>query len=722
MQNFLSNLLSPTQYIPHGHCYLWQPGLVWLHLFSDLLIALAYYSIPLLLIYFVRQRQDVPFRGIFLLFGAFIISCGTVHLISIWTLWHPAYWLSGTIKAITAFVSCYTALELVPVIPQALAMPSPAKLEAANMALEQEIDNRKQAEAEIRTLNTELETRVRQRTAQLEAFNQEKEQVLQREQQARAIAESTQQESQIYAERLELALDAAQMGSWDWDLTTNQMFWNPQHEIILGYEPGQSERSYDDWAKRIHADDLPRVEATLQTALADRSNYFCEYRAVLPDGQIRWLNTAGRLYCNADNHPMRMVGIIADITERKQTDAAVRESEERFRATFEQAAVGIAHVGLDGRWMRVNHRLCDIVGYSRDEILQLTFQDITHPDDLETDLNYIRQLLAGEIDNFSLEKRYIRKDGSIVWAEITVSLLRESPGSFEDQGSDSQTLDLTNLGQPKYFIGVVEEIGDRKQAEMALQKRAEELSWANRQWRRTAVLLKRRNEELDQFAYVVSHDLKAPLRAITNLSEWLEEDLADRLNDENRHQMRLLRGRVTRMESLIDGLLEYSRVGRTEISIETMHIGALLSEVIDSLAPPTSFQFEISPMPTIPIKRLLLRQVFANLISNAIKHHDRPDGRIAISVQEQEEYYEFAVTDDGPGIAPEHHSRIFGIFQTLTARDAKESTGIGLSIVKKIIEAEGGTIVVESQPGAGTTFRFTWLKQPKTGEDARESA
>jgi PAS domain S-box-containing protein len=144
------NLFTAGGYIPHGHCYLWQTGLVELHVLSDSLIAIAYYSIPLTLLYFVRKRQDLPFNRIFILFGAFIVACGTTHIMDVWTLWYPTYWLSGSIKAVTALVSVYTAMTLVPLVPQALALPSPAQLEAANRELEREIQERQQIEAELR--------------------------------------------------------------------------------------------------------------------------------------------------------------------------------------------------------------------------------------------------------------------------------------------------------------------------------------------------------------------------------------------------------------------------------------------------------------------------------------------------------------------------------------------------------------------------------------------
>ncbi|AFY47406.1 histidine kinase [Nostoc sp. PCC 7524] len=167
MLDLIHNFLADGLFIPHGHCYLWKPGLVGLHILSDSLIALAYYSIPITIVYFVQKREDFPFKWILLLFGAFIVSCGTTHVMEIWTLWHPTYWLSGLMKAITAFISVYTAIILVPIIPQALALPSPAQLEVANNQLKAEIVERKTAEAALLQIKTELETIVENRTAQL---------------------------------------------------------------------------------------------------------------------------------------------------------------------------------------------------------------------------------------------------------------------------------------------------------------------------------------------------------------------------------------------------------------------------------------------------------------------------------------------------------------------------------------------------------------------------
>lgn len=223
------------------------------------------------------------------------------------------------------------------------------------------------------------------------------------------------------------------------------------------------------------------------------------------------------------------------------------------------------------------------------------------------------------------------------------------------------------------------------------------------------VELERSNRELDQFAYVASHDLKAPLRGIGNLSAWLEEDLSDALTGEAHEHMSLLRGRVQRMERLIDGILEYSRAGRLHAQPEHVEVDALVGEVVELLAPPSTVSLRVAPdLPTLETERVPLQQVFMNLIANAVKHAHRDDARVDVSAQQRDGVWEFVVADNGPGIAPEYHERVFGIFQTLEARDHVEGTGIGLSVVKKLVEARGGRVWIESAAGTGAAFHFTW--------------
>lgn len=225
--------------------------------------------------------------------------------------------------------------------------------------------------------------------------------------------------------------------------------------------------------------------------------------------------------------------------------------------------------------------------------------------------------------------------------------------------------------------------------------------------------LKQKNKDLDQFAYVVSHDLKAPLRGIDNIVKWIYEDHNASLTPELKEYLTLIEGRTKRLERLIDGLLEYARIGRTRLFYEKVNTLELVNEVIETLVPKDYFVAIKSDMPTVYAQRLRLSQVFSNLVSNAVKYNN-PGGHIFISAKEQGHFYEFSVTDDGPGIDSIHHDKIFEIFQTLKEKDAFESTGVGLAIVKKIIEEQKGTIKVISEPGKGATFSFTWPKEPQT--------
>jgi light-regulated signal transduction histidine kinase (bacteriophytochrome) len=228
-----------------------------------------------------------------------------------------------------------------------------------------------------------------------------------------------------------------------------------------------------------------------------------------------------------------------------------------------------------------------------------------------------------------------------------------------------------------------------------------------------ALTLERTNRELDSFAYAASHDLRAPLRGIANLAQWIQEDLesSGELQSETREMLDLMRLRMHRMESLIEGLLQYSRAGRVHQNPEIVDVQALVREVVDLLSPPANARVHVDDdLPTIRCERLLLQQVLMNLIGNALKHALRDDPEIRISARRVGQFYEFSIKDNGPGIAPEFHDRIWGIFQTLESRDRVEGAGIGLALVKKIVEGEKGRVWVESAAGDGATFRFLWRK------------
>lgn len=228
--------------------------------------------------------------------------------------------------------------------------------------------------------------------------------------------------------------------------------------------------------------------------------------------------------------------------------------------------------------------------------------------------------------------------------------------------------------------------------------------------------LKRSNAELELFAYVASHDLKAPLRAISNLAEWIEQDVGDDLSETCREYMDLLRGRVLRLDALLEGLLQYARVGRNVADSEDVNTRDLISEVVTLLAPPESIEIHLSEnLPTFITASVPLQQVFHNLIGNALKHHDLEHGHIRITSQDLGENFEFAVADDGPGIPEQYHKRVFKIFQTLKSRDETEGSGMGLALVQKLVHNHGGTVNLQSHNGErGAVFRFTWKKAMQT--------
>lgn len=226
--------------------------------------------------------------------------------------------------------------------------------------------------------------------------------------------------------------------------------------------------------------------------------------------------------------------------------------------------------------------------------------------------------------------------------------------------------------------------------------------------------LERSNRELDDFAYVASHDLKAPLRDIHSLAGWVVEDAAESMSDDSRRHLALLTERIERMERLLEDLLQYSRAGRGKGRVEPLDVRDAIAQAADVALPSDGFTLSVTgEAPVIHTARAPLELVLRNLLSNAVKHHDRDEGRIRVAVAEDDELLEIAVTDDGPGIAPELQERCFRMFQTLRPRDEVEGSGMGLATVKKVVEARGGTVGLESTPGEGTTVRFTWPRDER---------
>ncbi len=510
---------------------------------------------------------------------------------------------------------------------------------------------------------------------------------------AEAALEDSMAQIKDYVERMTLALDAAKMASWYWDLITGEITWSSYYEILWGYQPGTHNRRYEDWSRRVHPDDLPRVEAAIDMAKQAKTDFLEEYRVIWADGTLRWVSGFGRFYFNNEGEPYRMIGTVQDITDRKEIEATLDLNEEQLRLATEAVDLGLWFWHLsDDRliWTACCKRL---FGLDADtEITYDLFLATLHPDDRDRTHTAVQRAI-NEKTSYTMEYRTVWSDRSIHW------ILAQGRVFYDNQS------------QPIRMIGTAQDITAQKQAEVMLQGYADELNQINTQLMETTEIVTQRNQELDQYAYIVSHDLKAPLRAISNLSHWIEEDLQGTMSTEVQAQMALLRSRVRRMETMINGLLDYARIGRSDSVVDTVAVEELLLEVIDTVGLPATFTVTLAPnLPTFETKRLLLLQVFTNLIGNAAKHHDRADGSVHISATDRANFYEFTIADDGPGIRQEYQNKIFTIFHTASSKKHQDSTGVGLAIVKKIVETEGGTIWLESQVGQGTLFYFTWPK------------
>jgi PAS domain S-box-containing protein len=493
-------------------------------------------------------------------------------------------------------------------------------------------------------------------------------------------------------ERLRVAQLSAKIGTWDWDVAADSVFWSPEYYSLYGLDPAIPS-TYENWLDTVLEADRATADQAVREALQQKQTHLnFEFRICHPTQSIRWLGSRSQIFYDDAGQPTRAIGISIDVTDRKLAEEALRASEQRFRDMADSAPMMVWVTDPTGYCTYLSRSWYDFSGQIEANGLGFGWLDVVHPEDRE----FSKAIFLAANDRqegFRLEYRLLRKDG-----EYRACLDAACPWFGPN-------------GEFRGYIGSVIDIDDRKQAETTLAERARELTRLNGLLAQSATLLEERNLELDRFVHIVSHDLKAPLRGIANLSKWIEEDITELLSEDTRQQMELLRNRVYRMEAMINGLLDYARAGRTDAMIETVDVADLLAEVIDSIAPPPTFQIAIaSGMPTLRTKRLLLSQVFSNLIGNGIKHHPRTDGSIRVSSQDLGDFYEFIVADDGPGIAPEYHDKIFMIFQTVNPQKNVDSSGVGLSIVKKIVETEEGTIRLESQIGKGTTFYFTWPK------------
>src|SRR5688572_22701388 len=355
-----------------------------------------------------------------------------------------------------------------------------------------------------------------------------------------------------------------------------------------------------------------------------------EKRYLRKDGRLVWANLAIALERDAHGRPLYAISVLEDITARKQAEEALRDSEELFRKSFELAASGVAHVSLDGRFMRVNRSFTEILGYSETELIGRSVKEVSHPEDRDVTDAQRALVRAGSRESVRFEKRYIRKGGAVVWVSLGVALVRNAAGA------------------PLYEIAMFDDITERKQAESALREAHEEL--------------KRSNSELEQFAYVASHDLQEPLRMVASYTQLLGRRYQSRLDGDAREFMAYIVDGASRMKQLIEDLLAYSRVGTKGADFRNVNADDALKRALFNLRAAIQEAGAVvtnDPLPTLPADEVQLAQLLQNLMGNALKFRSASVPRIHIAVQERDGEWEFEVRDNGIGIEPQYYERIF---------------------------------------------------------------
>ncbi len=803
MQTTLDWLCSPSGFMPHGQCYLWTPGIVWLHVISDALITLSYYSIPVSLALFVRRRRDTDFRWVYVCFAAFILACGTTHLLEIWNIWHADYWLSGFAKALTAAVSVPTAYLVIKLLPAAIALPSPGALQAVNASLAAEVATRRQAEDQLRELTAQLERRVTDRTAELLAANTElQRQIAERDQAREALRFSIKESVDLRAALDEHAIVAIT------DPRGRIIYVNDKFCAISKYTReeliGQDHRIIN---SGHHSKEFIRE---LWTTIARGGVWKGEIKNRAKDGRFYWVDTTLVPFLDERGKPRHYVAIRADITERKRAEEALRESEELFAKSFRLSPDCVVIVRLPDRVViQANDALCQLWNCRPEEIVGKPTPDYTSwlsEEERQAFMDILRatgeclnyetkfRMADGRMLAFNVSSRMITFNGEScvlsVMRDITVRkrieiaaaqlaaivesseeamigkdlsgvvtswnagaektfgytaaemvgqpILRLIPPDRHDEeasimscirrGESVATFDTVRTrgdgspidvavtvsairGPGGNVVGaskVARDITGRKHAEEQISRLNAELE--QRVAVRTAQLAAA-NSELEAFSYSVSHDLRAPLRAVDGFSRILVEDYGPQLPAEARRYLDTIRGGAQRMGTLIDDLLTFSRLSRSELSKRAVDVARLVREVLDdftALRAGREIELKIGELPVCSGDPALLKQVWINLLSNALKYtRTRRPAVVEIGCERQNGENVYFIRDNGAGFDMRYADKLFGVFQRLHRAEDYEGTGVGLAIVQRVIHRHGGRVWAEAAVERGATFYFT---------------
>jgi PAS domain S-box-containing protein len=646
--DFLRQVFGAGEFMPHGYCYMWNPGLVWLHVVSDSLIALSYFTIPFTLLWFVRKRRDLPFSWMFVLFGAFIVACGATHVMEVWNLWHAQYWLAGGLKALTAIASLGTAILLARLVPQALELPNISQGARANAALESEIHERRELEIDLR------------------------------------ISESRFREQ---AELLDLTHDAVIVRNLRNEIT----YWNHGAEELYGW---RAEEIMGKVTHELFQTVFPKAPVEIERETLESGSWEGELTHGRRDGSVVTVSSRWVLRKDEQGNPNGILESNRDITAKQAAEETQRKSDEenrqreiRFRlfiaAVKDYSIVSLDPDGFVTTWNAGAQRL---KGYSAEEIIGPHMSRFYPQTDIASGKAESGLRQAASAGHMEDQDWRVRKDGSQFWAEVAITAVHDSAGKLI--GFVKIAKDITSWRDSEEQI---------RKLNVELTQRVEELGSANR--------------ELESFSYSVSHDLRAPLRHMDGFARILKEEHSSKMAPEAIVYVDRILEAATHMGQLIDDLLNLARIGRQELKREKKQMAGLVKQVMAELpaeAQERSIEWRIEPLPEMNCDPGLVKLVFANLLANAVKFtRPQPVAVIEVGSRITGGQLTIFVRDNGVGFDPRYADKLFGVFQRLHRQEDFEGTGIGLVTVQRIIRRHGGEIWVESQVDAGTTFFFT---------------
>jgi len=507
----------------------------------------------------------------------------------------------------------------------------------------------------------------------------------------------------------DIALELTDSAYWHIDYSDPDYYYQSDRSANMLGEPLKEDKRYhlqDEWFSRLLEANPETADSTAERYQGAIDGKYPIYESIYAykrpiDGEIVWVHAAGKTVHDENDKIRFMYGAYQNITRQKLAEDELQKTEKEFRNTFELAAVGIAHVGLDGTWQKVNQRLCEIVGYTEEELLKLTFQEITHSDDLDADMNLIQQIIEKEIPSYSKDKRYLHKDGSAVWINVTVALVCDE------------------AGEPVHFISVIEDISRRKEMEKELKMAKNTADAAN--------------QAKSDFLANMSHEIRTPMNAIIGMSHLA---LQTKLDRKQRNYVQKVHRSAESLLGIINDILDFSKIEAGKLEIE--HIDFRLEDVFDNLANLVGLKVEekgLELMFDVPADLhtaligdpLRLGQILINLGNNAVKFTEQGEiiiGTKLLETTDKRAKLQFYVRDSGIGMTVEQTEKLFRSFSQADASTTRKygGTGLGLAISKNLTEMMGGDIWVESEPEKGSVFNFTAWFDLQEGELQSERA